>query len=320
MYQQKEKNYVSVVLYVHNNANIIEKMILELDALLTENFSNFEIILVNDFSEDESIEKVKTIKEQLNATVSVLNLSYYHGLEMAMTSGQKMAIGDYIFEMDTMNVDYNLSELINIYHTSLKGFDIVALSPKKKASLFNRIFYNLLEKSSLLKMRLYTETARIISRRAINRVGILNTSVNYRKATYHYSGLPTKNVFYEPLKDSKYNELSFGSKFNLAYEIMIRYSHIASTISIGLSFFFFAFSVFMIGYVIASYIIVQNIASGWTTTMMFLTISFSGLFLVLSMILKYLDTLLRDKSINKTYVYDSIEQIKTKWVKLNNSY
>ena len=71
MYQQKEKNYVSVVLYVHNNANIIEKMILELDALLTENFSNFEIILVNDFSEDGSIEKVKAIKDQLNATVSV---------------------------------------------------------------------------------------------------------------------------------------------------------------------------------------------------------------------------------------------------------
>ena len=312
MYQQKEKNYVSLVLYVHDNANIIEKTILELDTLLSENFTNFEMILVNDFSQDGSIDKVRSIKDQLNATVSVLNLSYHHGLEVAMTSGQKMAIGDYIFELDTLNVDYPLVELINIYHTSLKGFDIVALSPKKKASLFNRIFYGLLERSSLLKMRLYTETARIISRRAINRVGILNTSVNYRKATYHYSGLPTKNVFYTPIADSKYNELSFGTKFNLAYEIMIRYSHIASVISIGMSLLFFVFSVFMIGYVIASYIIVQNIASGWTTTMMFLTISFSGLFLVLSMILKYLDMLLRDRTINKSYVYDTIEQIKTK--------
>lgn len=312
MYQQKEKNYVSVVIYVHDNATIIEKAILDLDALLTSNFTNFEIILVNDFSQDESIEKVRAIKEQLNATISVLNLSYHHGLELAMTSGQKMAIGDYVFEMDTLNVDYPLEELINVYHTSLKGYDIVALSPKKKASLFNRLFYSLLERSSLLKMRLYTETARIISRRAINRVGILNTSVNYRKATYHYSGLPTKNLFYEPTKESNYNELSFGTKFNLAYEIMIRYSHIASIISVGMSLLFFVFSVFMIGYVIASYIIVQNIASGWTTTMMFLTISFSGLFLVLSMILKYLDMLLRDRTINKSYVYDTIEQIKTK--------
>ena len=312
MYQQKEKNYVSLVLYVHDNVNIIEKTILELDTLLSENFTNFEMILVNDFSQDGSVDKVRNIKNQLNATVSVLNLSYHHGLELAMTSGQKMAIGDYIFELDTLNVDYSLTELINIYHTSLKGYDIVALSPKKKASLFNRIFYGLLERSSLLKMRLYTETARIISRRAINRVGILNTSVNYRKATYHYSGLPTKNVFYVPIADSKYNELSFGTKFNLAYEIMIRYSHIASVISIGMSLLFFVFSVFMIGYVIASYIIVQNIASGWTTTMMFLTISFSGLFLVLSMILKYLDMLLRDRTINKSYVYDTIEQIKTK--------
>lgn len=312
MYQQKEKNYVSVVLYVHNNETIIEKAILSLDEMFNSNFSNFEFILVNDFSSDQSIERVKDIKEQLNATVTVLNLSYFHGQELAMISGQKLAIGDYVFELDTLNIDYSLDELINLYNTSLKGFDIVALSPKKKSSIYNKLFYSLLEKSSKLKMRLYTETARIISRRAINRVGILNTSVNYRKATYHYSGLPTQNVFYEPIKESKYNELSFGSKFNLAYEIMIRYSHIASTISIGLSMFFMLFSVLMIGYVIVSYIIVQNIASGWTTTMMFLTISFSGLFLVLSMILKYLDMLLRDKTINKSYVYDSIEQIKTK--------
>lgn len=312
MYQQKEKNYVSVVLYVHNNETIIENAILSLDEMLNANFSNFEFILVNDFSSDHSIERVKGIKDRLNATVSVLNLSYYHGQELAMTSGQKLAIGDYVFELDTLNVDYNFDELLNIYNTSLKGFDIVALSPKKKSSLYNRLFYRLLEKSSMLKMRLNTETARIISRRAINRVGILNTSVNYRKATYHYAGLPTQNVFYTPIKESNYNELSFGAKFNLAYEIMIRYSHIASTISIGLSMFFMLFSVLMIGYVIASYIIVQNIASGWTTTMMFLTISFSGLFLVLSMILKYLDMLLRDKTINKSYVYDSIEQIKTK--------
>lgn len=312
MYQQKEKNYVSVVLYVHNNETNIESVVLKLDELFSSSFSNFEFILVNDFSSDQSINKVKSIKEKLNATVAVLNLSYYHGQELAMISGQKLAIGDYVFELDTLNIDYDLNELINIYNTSLKGFDIVALSPQKKSSFFNRIFYNLLEKSSALKMRLYTETARIISRRAINRVGILNTSVNYRKATYHYAGLPSQNLFYTPIHESNYNELGFGAKFNLAYEIMIRYSHIASTISIGLSLFFMLFSVLMIGYVVASYIIVQNIASGWTTTMMFLTISFSGLFLVLSMILKYLDMLLRDKTINKTYVYDSIEQIKTK--------
>lgn len=312
MYQQKEKNYVSLVLYVNNNEKIIEDIVIKIDELMSSYFSNFEIILVNDFSQDQSISKVKSIKEKLNATITVLNLSYYHGLELSMISGQKLAIGDYIFELDTLNIDYDLNELINIYQTSLKGYDIVALSPKKKSSLFNQTFYGLLEKSSALKMRLYTETARIISRRAINRVGILNTSVNYRKATYHYSGLPTQNVFYVPLKESSYNELSFGSRFNLAYEIMMRYSHIASTISVGLSLFFMLFSVLMIGYVIASYIIVQNIASGWTTTMMFLTISFSGLFLVLSMILKYLDMLLRDKTINKTYIYDSIEQIKNK--------
>ena len=311
MYQQKEKNYVSVVIYLHNNESILEEKLKQLDSVFASYFSHFEFVIVNDASLDQSVKTIKAMASNLNATVAILNLSYVHGIEMAMIAGQKLAIGDYVFELDTLNVDYDFDRLLNLYQESQKGFDIVSLSPNKKPSLSNRLFYGLLEKSSLLKMKLYTETARIISRRAINRVGILNTSVNYRKATYHYCGLPTTYIFYTPTKVSDYNNLSFSSKFNLAYEIMMRYSHIASTISIGLSLFFFIFSILMIGFVIGSYIIVRNIASGWTTTMMFLTISFSGLFLVLSMILKYLDMLIRERSINKNYVYDNIEQLKT---------
>ena len=312
MYEQKEKNYISLVIYLHEDENIVEKNLLGIDQVFSKYFSDFEIILVNDASQDTTIEKVKTIQNQFHAPITILNLSYYHGLEMAMVSGQKIAIGDYIYEFDTLNIDYDLEQLVEIYRISLTGFDIVALTPDVKPSFFNRIFYRLLEVSSLRKMKLYTETARIISRRAVNRVGILNNNVNYRKASYHYSGLPTKHLFYKPNHKISYNQLSFSTKFNLGYEIMIRYSHIASTISIGLSMLFFVFSLLMIGFVVGSYIIVQNIASGWTTSMMFLTISFSGLFLVLSMILKYLDMLLRDKTISKTYVYDSIEQLKNK--------
>lgn len=312
MYVQKEKNYISLVIYLHNDEEIVEKNLLGIDQIFSKYFSDFEIIAVNDFSTDRTIEKIKGIQDQFHAPITILNLSYYHGLELSMVSGQKIAIGDYIYEFDTLNVDYDYELLMDLYRTSLTGYDIVALAPDVKPSFFNRVFYRLLEISSLRKMKLYTETARIISRRAINRVGILNNNVNYRKASYHYSGLPTKHVFYKPTHKMAYNQLSFSTKFNLGYEIMIRYSHIASTISIGLSMLFFVFSILMIGFVVGSYIVVQNIASGWTTSMMFLTISFSGLFLVLSMILKYLDMLLRDKTVSKSYVYDSIEQLKNK--------
>jgi polyisoprenyl-phosphate glycosyltransferase len=310
MYQQKEKSYVSIVLYVYNTQDSIATILKSIDELFFERFSNFEIILVNDFSNDLSIQRVKEILPELKGSISLLNLAYHHGIENAMLAGQKLAIGDFVFELDTLNIDYPLDQLIALYFESMQGYDIVSLSPKRKGHVFSRLFYNLLESFSSLKMRLFTETCRIVSRRAINRVGILNSTVNYRKAMYHYSGLPSKYLFYEPTKSVKYNDLSFSSRFNLAYEIIIRYSQLASQIAIGLSLLFFIFSVFMIAFVIASYIIVRNIASGWTTTMMFLTISFSGLFLVLSMILKYLDMLLRDKSIAKNYVYDSIEHLK----------
>lgn len=108
MIRDKEKNFVSAVIYVHNTESSIENFLKMIIDVMETNFENSEIICVNDSSDDKSLEKIRGISDKtMNASLSVLNMSYFHGLELAMNAGVDMAIGDYVFEFDNCDLDFD---------------------------------------------------------------------------------------------------------------------------------------------------------------------------------------------------------------------
>ena len=114
---------MSVVIYVHNAEKRIDEFLKTVVNVMEENFEHSEIICVNDCSNDESVEHIKKISIQAKSTsISVLNMSYYHGLEMAMNAGVDLAIGDFVFEFDTTVLDFDKSEIMKVYRKSLLLF------------------------------------------------------------------------------------------------------------------------------------------------------------------------------------------------------
>ena len=95
---QKEKNFISAVVYIHNSENNIKNFLDTVIYTLGEFFEQYEIICVNDYSNDSSMDIVKKhcIKSHQN-NVTIVNLSYFHGIELAMKAGDDLAIGDYIW-------------------------------------------------------------------------------------------------------------------------------------------------------------------------------------------------------------------------------
>ena len=53
----KEKNFVSAIVYVHNAESRIESFLSTVLEVLETNFEHSEIICVNDKSDDKSVEK-----------------------------------------------------------------------------------------------------------------------------------------------------------------------------------------------------------------------------------------------------------------------
>ena len=142
----KEKNFVSAVVYVHNAEHKVSDFVNTVIAVLTSNFEHSEVICVNDFSSDRSLEQIRAINAEPAAlSLSVINMSYYHGVEMAMNAGTDIAIGDFVFEFDDTILDFAPETIMQVYRKALEGNDIVSASPDKGLRITSKLFYNTFE-------------------------------------------------------------------------------------------------------------------------------------------------------------------------------
>ena len=105
---EKEKNFVSAVVYVHDNASQVEKFLSLLLQVLKENFLYSEIICVNDGAKAEVPDAIRRISQSVQGvSISALKMSSYHGTELSMTAGVDLAIGDFVFEFDSTMTDFH---------------------------------------------------------------------------------------------------------------------------------------------------------------------------------------------------------------------
>lgn len=307
----KEKNFVSAVIYVHNAENRLKKFLETIIKVMEDNFEYSEVICVNDFSEDASLKVIKEVSEIATSTsLSVVNLSYFHGLELAMNAGCDMAIGDFVFEFDNTVLDFPVEMIMKIYRRSLEGFDIVSASPNKKEKLSSELFYMVFDKFSKSSSKMRSESFRVLSRRVMNRIGAMNKTVPYRKVIYTNSGLKTDNMKYdvsqsiEVIKDR--NESSYRTE--LATNTLILFTEVGYGFAKMMTLLMMLISIFMIVYSIFVYVTAQPV-EGWTTTILFLSIAFLGLFGILTIIIKYLQILVDLVFKRKQYSFESIEKL-----------
>ena len=309
--KNKEKNFASAIIYVHNAEDNIEQFLKTIIEVMENNFEHSEIICVNDFSEDRSLEKIKAISNSASLTsISVINLSHFHGLEMAMSAGMDLAIGDFVFECDNTILDFVPDEIMKIYFRSLIGFDIVSASPDKPEALSSKVFYKVFKTFSNDKYEMSTESFRVLSRRVINRISDMNRNIPYRKVIYANSGLKIDNI--------KYNIVHVGGKgvrdiaknyrFDLAIETLILFTDFGYRFSSFMTFLMMIISILTIIYATVIYLTSKPI-EGWTTTIIFLSISFFALFVVLTIVIKYLKIILDLIFKKKYYSFESIEKL-----------
>jgi dolichol-phosphate mannosyltransferase len=311
MVTNKEKNFISAVVYVHNNEKVISGFIQNIAALLESNFEKYEIICVNDHSTDDSIKEIKNIAIDLSGAVSIINLSFYQGIELAMNAGIDMAIGDFVYEFDSVIIDYPIETIINIYNRSLEGYDIVSVGPNiiKKAS--SRIFYAVYNKFSKTNYKIQTESFRILSRRAINRVHSMSKTIPYRKAFYANCGLKTDLIQYDNQITTKrvHAQLLQESRRDTAINSIILFTDAAYKFAITLTFIMMTITFASAIYTIAIFLGKVRPVEGWTTTMLLLSFAFFGVFAILSIIIKYLSIILNLIFKKQKYTIESFERI-----------
>lgn len=308
--REKEKNFLSAVVYVHNAEERIEQFLTKLIETFESNFEHSEIICVNDSSEDESLARIRKASSTASHTsVSVLNMSHFHGLESAMNAGLELTIGDFVFEFDNTCMDYDLIQIMDVYRKSLEGYDIVSAVPDRPERLSSRLFYSVLDKFAHLPYKMHTESFRILSRRVINRVGSMNKAVPYRKVVYATSGLKAASIVYKPVLPKKgLDQRENRYRSGLAMDALILFTTVGYQFSAAMTFLMMLISVIAMVYSILVYAMAKPVA-GWTTTILFLSVAFFGLFGILTIIIKYLQLLVNLVFKRKQYTFESIEKL-----------
>lgn len=120
---QENSPYISVVIPEYYGEKMVHELVQRLVTSLKSITENYEIILVNDASPDNTWLMIqKECNDNLN--VKGINLSRNFGQPYAISAGLTFAKGDWIVVMDCDLQDLP-EEIPNLYKKALEGYDIV---------------------------------------------------------------------------------------------------------------------------------------------------------------------------------------------------
>lgn len=313
MAANKEKNFVSCVLYLHNDGKMIQEFLGKVCGVIQKNFEKYEIVCVNDGCTDDTVGQIQNYleKDENTHVVSLINLSYYQGVEAAMNAGRDIAVGDFLFEFDRCIMDFAPDLIMDVYRRALEGYDVVAASPMHYVSLSSKLFYLVYNWGSHQKGRLRQERFRVISRRAVNRVNQLNAYIPYRKAMYVNCGLKMDTILYDNKEHfhKMRNREERGNRSVLALDTIIIFTDVLEKLSMMLSVLFFLVLLFMFGYLIQSMFSASKPVEGWLSTMGLMSLGFFMLFVMLTLIFKYLSVILNMSFKRQRYVVEGVEKL-----------
>jgi polyisoprenyl-phosphate glycosyltransferase len=157
---------VSIVIPVYNGAKSIEQLVNVIFEQL-HNRIDLEIILVNDFSTDESWGKLVSLQKKYTNELIVVDLSNNFGEHNAVMAGYHYCQGDYIVNIDD-DFQNPPSEILKLLDKIQEGHEVVySVYSEKKHSFFRNIGSKLNDKVANIMLKkphnLYLSSFRIIS-------------------------------------------------------------------------------------------------------------------------------------------------------------
>lgn len=115
---------LSIVSPVYHGEKMLEELVKRIHAAIQPLTDNYEIILVNDCSPDDSWNKITDICAN-DKKVKGINLSRNFGQPYAITAGLTYAKGDYVAVIDC-DLQNKPEDLPALYKKALEGYDVVS--------------------------------------------------------------------------------------------------------------------------------------------------------------------------------------------------
>jgi glycosyltransferase involved in cell wall biosynthesis len=294
-----EENYISVVVIARNDENIADFKIAEIYKTLKNNFKYFEIIVVDNNSDD----RTQDVLNKIQVPITVVNLSKRHNTQQALTAGVEIAIGDYIVEIPDMSVDFDAQDIMDLYDVCLKNNDFVFLTPEKIRNT-SKLFYKILNWNFKDKISapILPSIMTLSSRRGQNKTSDEARRVVNRSVSYVLTGLNcaevTKNVKY-------HNRRGLFENISLMADTLIHHTDYVIQLVMVIALLFLGLAFLGVIYGFIMYFYIEDPTRGWASSFVLNSAAFCAIFVILSVVCRYLSLILNSQN-TKPYTFRSL--------------
>ncbi|MDB5010613.1 MAG: glycosyltransferase [Mucilaginibacter sp.] len=305
------KKKLSVVIPAYNEEKNISFLVSELVRTLTSTIYDFELILVDDGSKDNTLNEIK-VQAEIHPNIFYIELSKNFGKDYALKSGIDLAQGDAVITMDAdlQHPPQLLPRMLKLWE---EGYDIIytyreEANPHVKAyqRIASKLFYKGINALSDITLENGISDFRLLDKKVINELRKIDEYELFFRGMVKWVGFLQKGVPYTPAKrhtgDASY---SFINLAKLAIGSIMAFSVRPLYIATGLGLFFSLASLLYIPYIAISYFAGYDALSGWAS--LIATISFFGgiQLLVLGIIGMYLGKIFLQTKQRPSYIIRS---------------
>ena len=288
--------FISVVAPLQDDADIADAFVREVVAVLKRNYDNYELVLVDDGSTDDTWGRVSTILDD-EPCIRLLRLSRRFGRDVAISAGLDTVIGDFVV---VMRPESDPPELIpRVVEMCRAGagiaYGIRARRPVESPllSLGTRVFYWYFNRVLKIDLPPNSTDFRGYSRQSVNAITRIKDRLRYLRTFGTYVGFGGQPFVYEPrLRRARVRGRTPGEAVGLAINMTVANStqplRIASILGLLLALVCAAHVV----YVVAVRLLSADVVPGWTTQQLFDSTMFGFLFVILASLCEYMGRLL----------------------------
>jgi len=298
---------ISVVSPVYGAASLLPELITRIHKAVKQITNNYEIILVEDNSPDNSWEIIKRLSISDDKILG-LSLSRNFGQQYALNAGFDKANGNWIVTLDC-DLQDDPERIIDLYNEAKKDYDIVFASRVNRRDGFlkklgSRLFYKTLGYLTNTEQDNSIGNYILYNKKVIEAMASIGDYYKYYPMLNRWVGFKTKvlPIEHAERKDNVKSSYSFKKRLRLAFTTIIAFSDkpLRLVLKLGIALVFISLIVALI--LIVRYFLVGETVSGWLSLFISVWLLSGIIILVLGLLGVYLGKIFETVKHRPTYI------------------
>lgn len=306
---------ISIIIPVYYNSDTLMLLYEDMKEKILATLGNYEIVMVDDGSGDDSWEVMNRIRD-MDENVKCVRLSRNFGEHAALLAGMSVCTGDCaVTKQADLQEDSEL--IVRLYDKWKEGNKVVLAVREERdepaiKKFFANLYYTIVRKTIDSKMPKGGFDCYLLDRQAIEVLLKLDEKNSSLQLQVLWMGFKSDNVYFHR-RDREVGESrwTFSKKFKLVFDSMMSFSYFPIKFMSGLGMFMAFIAFIWIIAVIIEFLAVGTPVRGWSTLMCLVLFSAGMILLMLGMLGEYLWRTLDATRNRPVFIIDSVEDVRS---------